>query len=77
MLEQSAGWEDRISALERDNHELNKAVADLHKQVRQRELDAAYMYIHSNWQWIAGPWGGTRTGLRKTRNCTAGPVQPS
>ena len=52
LLDQSAGWEDRISALERDNQELNKAFANLQKQVRQRELDAAYMYVHSNWLWI-------------------------
>ena len=41
-----------IKRLERDNQELKDAVANLQKQVRQRELDAAYMYIHSNWLWI-------------------------
>ena len=41
-----------IERLERDNQELKDAVANLQKQVRQRELDAAYMYIHSNWLWI-------------------------
>ena len=41
-----------IERLERDNRELREAVANLQKQVRQRELDAAYMYIHSNWLWI-------------------------
>ena len=41
-----------VERLERDNAELKQAVADLQKQVRQRELDAAYMYIHSNWLWI-------------------------
>ena len=41
-----------IERLERDNRELKEAVASLQKQVRQRELDAAYMYIHSNWLWI-------------------------
>lgn len=41
-----------IERLERDNRELKDAVANLQKQVRQRELDAAYMYIHSNWLWI-------------------------
>lgn len=42
----------RLERLERDNAELKAAVAQLQKQVRQRELDAAYMYIHSNWLWI-------------------------
>ena len=41
-----------VERLERDNRELKEAVAALQKQVRQRELDAAYVYIHSNWQWI-------------------------
>ncbi len=41
-----------IERLERDNRELREAVVSLQKQVRQRELDAAYMYIHSNWLWI-------------------------
>ena len=41
-----------IEKLEQDNRELKEAVASLQKQVRQRELDAAYMYIHSNWLWI-------------------------
>ena len=35
-----------------DNRELQAAVKALQQQVRQRELDAAYMYIHSNWLWI-------------------------
>ncbi len=41
-----------IEQLEQDNRELKDAVARLQKQVRQRELDTAYMYIHSNWLWI-------------------------
>lgn len=41
-----------LERLEVDNKDLKKAVAELQKQVRQRELDAAYMYIHSNWLWI-------------------------
>ena len=41
-----------IERLEQENRELKEAVAILQKQVRQRELDAAYMYIHSNWLWI-------------------------
>ncbi len=41
-----------VDRLERDNRELREAVAALQRQVRQRELDSAYMYIHSNWQWI-------------------------
>ena len=41
-----------VERLEGDNAELKQAVQDLRKQVRQRELDAAYMYIHSNWLWI-------------------------
>ena len=41
-----------IERLERDNRDLKEAVASLQKQVRQRELDTAYMYIHSNWLWI-------------------------
>ncbi len=41
-----------IEKLEQDNRELKEAIANLQKQVRQRELDAAYMYIHSNWLWI-------------------------
>ena len=42
----------QVEQLERDNRELKDAVAALQRQVRQRELDAAYLYIHSNWQWI-------------------------
>ena len=41
-----------VGRLEQDNADLKQAVVDLRKQVRQRELDAAYMYIHSNWLWI-------------------------
>ena len=41
-----------IERLEQENRELKEAVASLQKQVRQRELDSAYMYIHSNWLWI-------------------------
>ena len=41
-----------IERLERDIRELKDAVASLQKQVRQSELDAAYMYIHSNWLWV-------------------------
>ena len=43
---------ERLDRLERDNRELQDSVAALQKQVRQRELDTAYIYIHSNWQWI-------------------------
>lgn len=50
MLEDNLA--DRVERLERDNRELKEAVAVLQRQVRQRELDSAYMYIHSNWQWI-------------------------
>ena len=42
---------ERLDRLERDNRELQDSVAALQKQVRQRELDTAYIYIHSNWQW--------------------------
>ena len=41
-----------VEKLEQDNRELKDMVANLQKQARQRELDAAYLYIHSNWQWI-------------------------
>ena len=41
-----------VRQLEQDNRELKAEVSLLRKQVRQRELDAAYMYIHSNWLWI-------------------------
>lgn len=41
-----------IHKLENDNRDLRETVATLQKQVRQRELDSAYMYIHSNWLWI-------------------------
>ena len=41
-----------IEQLRQENRELNDAVSGLQKQVRQRELEAAYMYIHSNWLWI-------------------------
>ena len=41
-----------VHRLEESNRELEAAVSDLRKQVRQRELDSAYMYIHSNWLWI-------------------------
>lgn len=41
-----------VQKLEQENRELNDAVSSLQKQVRQRELDSAYMYIHSNWLWI-------------------------
>lgn len=41
-----------VQRLQEDNLALKAAVASLEKQVRQRELDAAYMYIHSNWLWI-------------------------
>ena len=52
--DESAGSriEQAIERLEQENRELKEAVAGLQKQVRQRELDAAYMYIHSNWLWI-------------------------
>lgn len=48
----SSRLEQAIERLEQDNQELREAIAGLQKQVRQRELDAAYMYIHSNWLWI-------------------------
>ena len=41
-----------VQKLEKENRELNDAVSSLKQQVRQRELDSAYMYIHSNWLWI-------------------------
>ena len=41
-----------VEQLQQDNQQLKDAVTSLKKQVRQRELDAAYMYIHSNWLWI-------------------------
>ena len=41
-----------VQKLEKENRELNDAVSSLQKQVRRRELDSAYMYIHSNWLWI-------------------------
>ncbi len=41
-----------VQHLVEDNRELQAAVKALQRQVRQRELDAAYMYIHSNWLWI-------------------------
>lgn len=41
-----------IERLEQVNRELRDVVTSLQKQVRQRELDSAYIYIHSNWQWI-------------------------
>lgn len=52
--DESAGSrvEQAIERLEQENRELKEAVANLQKQVRQRELDSAYMYIHSNWLWI-------------------------
>ena len=43
---------ETVERLERDNQELKGTVATLQKQVRQRELDTAYIYIHSNWLWI-------------------------
>ena len=52
--DESAGSriEQAIERLEQENRELKEAVVNLQKQVRQRELDSAYMYIHSNWLWI-------------------------
>lgn len=41
-----------VRRLEQDNRDLKAEVSLLQKQVRQRELDSAYMYIHSNWLWI-------------------------
>ena len=41
-----------VEQLQQDNQQLKDSVTSLRKQVRQRELDAAYMYIHSNWLWI-------------------------
>ncbi len=47
-----ASLSQAVERLETDNLELKASIAKLQKQVRQRELDAAYMYIHSNWLWI-------------------------
>lgn len=44
--------DDVVHQLEQDNRELKAQVSLLQKQVRQRELDTAYIYIHSNWLWI-------------------------
>ena len=41
-----------VQKLEQENRDLTDIVTSLQKQVRQRELDSAYMYIHSNWLWI-------------------------
>ena len=41
-----------VEQLQQDNQQLKDSVTSLKKHVRQRELDAAYMYIHSNWLWI-------------------------
>ena len=49
---------DDLARLEQEHRELRETVASLQKQVRQRELDTAYIYIHSNWQWIR--WALTR-----------------
>ncbi len=46
------GLSQAVERLETDNLELKASIAELQRQVRQRELDAAYMYIHSNWLWI-------------------------
>ena len=43
---------EAVQNLEQENRDLKDAVSGLQKQVRQRELDSAYMYIHSNWLWI-------------------------
>ena len=51
MTKSLAELAERLDRLERDNRELQDSVAALQKQVRQRELDTAYIYIHSNWQW--------------------------
>lgn len=50
--------ESRVARLEQSNRELKATAAALQKQLRQREVDAAYLYIHSNWQWIR--WALTR-----------------
>ena len=42
---QSEDWQQRIEALE-------ARVKDLEAQVSQRAIDAAYMFIHSNWTLI-------------------------
>ena len=55
-----------VRQLEQDNRELKAEVSLLQKQVRQRELDAAYMYIHSNWLWIR--WFLTRDQDRAGEN---------
>ena len=55
-----------VRQLEQDNRELKAEVSQLQKQVRQRELDAAYMYIHSNWLWIR--WFLTRDQDRAGEN---------
>ena len=41
----SEEWQQRIEALEIQ-------VKDLQTEVRQREIDAAFVYISSNWQFI-------------------------
>ncbi len=41
-----------VRQLEEGQRRLQAEVANLQKQVRQRELDTAYIYIHSNWLWI-------------------------
>lgn len=43
---------EAVQKLEQENRDLKDAVSGLQRQVRQRELDSAYMYIHSNWLWI-------------------------
>ena len=41
----SDNWQQRIEALE-------NRVKELEREVQQRAIDAAYMYIHSNWTLI-------------------------
>ena len=52
MQDEISSLTERLDRLEQDNRELRETVAALQRQARQRELDAAYVYIHSNWQWV-------------------------
>ncbi len=52
MSEEMSLLSQRLALLEAANQELKEALARLQTQMRQRELDAAYSYIHSNWAWI-------------------------
>ena len=52
MQERLTALENRTARLEREKAELKAIVAQLQRQARQREVDTAYLYIHSNGQWI-------------------------